>query len=139
MAVVSLAFAHGYTSAERCNVHGRFPRIDVLGTFASVGLSVVALFLPGLVERLAGFVLLAWVVLAEQTDQFIWVNSQCGVLNAAAWLLLPIAGGAVLPSAGYWCSGLACWAASFSGVTATVFSMHCYFSAAGLLKTLRFD
>ena len=70
-----------------------------------MALSFAAIFQPRKAERIAGAALLAWIVLATLTEQFAWAASEHGVLVAAAWLVPPVAGGAILPTAGHWWSG----------------------------------
>src|SRR4051812_18275503 len=77
-----------------------------IGSLAAVALCFAAIFQPRTAERIAGAALLAWIVLATLTEQFAWAASEHGVLVAAAWLVPPVAGGAILPTAGHWWSGL---------------------------------
>lgn len=108
-----------------------------IGSLAAIVLSLIAIFQPRTTERIAGTTLLVWVVLATLTEQFAWAASSHGIIVAAAWLVLPIAGGVVLTSVGYWWSGLGCWAASFAGVAATTYSVHSVHSGAGLIQVWR--
>jgi hypothetical protein len=108
-----------------------------LGSLTAVVLSLVAIFQRRTAERIAGATLLAWVVLATWTEQFAGAASTHGLLVSAAWLVLPVAAGAVLPRAGHWWSGLACWAASFAGVAATTYSVYSVYSWAGLFVVWR--
>jgi hypothetical protein len=124
--VVGVAYATGCA---------RFQELIGLGSLAAVALSVAALFRPA--ERAPGAALLVWVVLAAVTEQFAWAATDGGVLVAAAWLVPPVAGGAVLPARGRWLSGVGCWAASFAGVAATTYSVHSVYSGAGLIMVWR--
>ena len=128
-AVVGLGYAAG-----RAHAHG----LVGLGTIAAVVLSVAALVRSRPVERVAGAALLLWEFSAALTEQFAWVASDREGLVAAAWLVLPVAGGAVLPATGHWRSGLGCWAASFAGVAATTYSVHSVYSGAGLIMVWRY-
>lgn len=121
--VVGIAYAVGRASAWE---------LIPVGSLAAVALSGAALFQRHPVERVAGAALLVWLVLATLTEQFDCAARDHGVLVAVAWLVLPIAGGAVLPAAGHWWSGLGCWAATFAGVAATTFSAHHVHAGAGL-------
>ncbi|QEL16184.1 hypothetical protein [Limnoglobus roseus] len=126
--MVSVAYAVGRARAE----------IFIgLGSFAAVVLSVAAAFRPWPTERVAGTIVLGWVVLATLTEQFAWAAGTHGVLVAGAWLILPVVGGVVLPARGYWWSGLGCWAAAFAGIAATTYSVHSIYSGAGLVFVWR--
>ena len=122
----------GYT-AGRAHAHG----LIGLGSLAAVVLAVAALVRPRPAERTAGAALFAWVVLTALTDQFAWAASDHGVIVAAAWLVPPVVGGAVLPAGGHWRSGLGCWAGAFAGVAATTYSVYSVHSGAGLIMVWR--
>jgi hypothetical protein len=129
VAVVGAAYAAG---------RAHLPGLILIGSLVAVALSLTAIFRPQPVERIAGAALLVWVILATLTEQFAWVASSHEVLVAAAWLVPPVAGGAVLPAAGHWRSGLGCWAASFAGVAATTYTVHSVHSGAGLFMLWQF-
>ena len=104
IACVGLAAVVGAAYAGRAHLYGLIGLVSL----AAVALSFAAVFQRRPAERIAGIALLAWVVLATLTEQFAWAADDGGVFVAAAWLLPPVAGGAALPAAGHWWSGLGC-------------------------------
>jgi hypothetical protein len=80
----------------------------------------------------AGWGLLLYICLAAGTDQFMWVSDTRRLLFAVAWLIPPAIGAVLLPSRGYWLSGLGCWAVLFAGAAALTYTASHRYSGMGL-------
>lgn len=86
------------------------------------------------VERIAGFILILYVVVAGLSEQFAWVGNARQMIIAIGWLTPLIVGSVVLPRLKCWFAGFGYWLVLFSGVAALVYTVSNYNSGMGLFS-----
>jgi hypothetical protein len=70
-------------------------------------------------ERVTGGALLVYIVIAEGTEQFPFVDgSPPGISVAACWLVPAVLGALLLPCYGCWLTGVGCWSLLFGAIVA---------------------